>query len=70
MWPPDNTPEVEMALERKELAKRFLRLPRLFSIMLDSDMTLQTWSDIGQHPEPKMATMRKRKFLPVSWPTF
>ena len=54
----DNNPEVEMALERKELAKRFQRLPRSFSTMLDSDMTLQTWLDIGRHQDLKMSATK------------
>ncbi len=54
----DNNPEVEMALERKELAKRFRRLPRSFSTMLDSDMTLQTWLDIGRHQDLKMSATK------------
>jgi len=54
----DNSPEVEMALERKELAKRIQRLPRSFSTMLDSDMTLQTWPDIGRHQDLKMSATK------------
>ncbi len=56
----DKNTEMEMALERKELAKRFLRLPRLFSIMLDSDMTLQTWPDIGRHQNLKMSATKPK----------
>ncbi len=42
----DYNPEVEMSRERKELAKRFKRLPTYLT-MPDSDMILPTWSDIG-----------------------
>ncbi len=50
----DNSLKVEMALERKELAKRFQRLPRSFSTMLDSDI----WLDIGRHQDLKMSATK------------
>ncbi len=73
----ENNPEVEKALERKELAKRFQRLPRIFSIMPDSDMTLPTWPDIGRYDEFKMSATKPEVEttlelfpLPVLWSTF
>ena len=43
-----------MTFERKELAKRFQRLP----CTTFSDMTLLTWPDIDRHRELKMSTTK------------
>jgi hypothetical protein len=44
----DTKPEVEITLERKELAKRFSSATAAFSTMPDSNISLPTRPDIGK----------------------
>jgi len=50
-------PEVEIAVERKVLAMRFQTATPTFSTMPDSEMSLPTRPDIGQHRKPEVSAM-------------